>query len=54
MMLVGEDNEEGNQGTDGTEMEAEATLHHLSLHALRGTHGPATIRFHGNIYGTQV
>lgn len=34
--------------------EVDATLHHLSLHALRGTSGAATIRFHGNILGIAV
>ncbi|XP_028755422.1 uncharacterized protein LOC114714818 [Neltuma alba] len=34
--------------------EAEVTLHHLSLYALRGTHGPATIRFNGSILGTNM
>ncbi|XP_028802456.1 uncharacterized protein LOC114757550 [Neltuma alba] len=48
----GESNEEEDETPEI--IEADATLHHLSLYALRGTQGPATIRFQGTIQGTTV
>ncbi|XP_028776266.1 uncharacterized protein LOC114733022 [Neltuma alba] len=52
MLHSEEDSEDVTEEHD--EVPVESTFHHLSLHALRGTQGPATIRFNGSIYGTNV
>lgn len=54
MMLIGDDEADDVIPEPPPEPDIEATLHHLSLYALRGTHGPATIRFEGTILGSRV
>ncbi|XP_028754553.1 uncharacterized protein LOC114714022 [Neltuma alba] len=55
LMMLLHDDEEDVPAIEEVELkEPEMTIHHLSLHALRGTQGPATIRFNGEIEGTKV
>lgn len=54
MLLCEEDEEVVIEQTEPEMPEVEATIHHLSLHAFRGTQGAATIRFNGEILGSQV
>lgn len=63
MMLIGDEDEDSEPPADGIDhsdvadidhSDVAASLHHLSLHALRGTHGPATIRFEGSMFGTTI
>lgn len=56
-MLIGEDEVEEEQmliPNVETEIEGNATLHHLYMYAFRGSAGIATICFEGEIYGTNV
>ncbi|XP_028771630.1 uncharacterized protein LOC114728840 [Neltuma alba] len=54
MMLLNEDDKDIPFIEEVEIKEPEVTLHHLSLHALRGTQGPTTIQFNGEIQGTKV
>lgn len=54
MLLCSEEDTPTDQQQPLPTEESDTTFHHLSLHALQGTQGAATIRFNGLIQGTNV